>query len=94
VIERRAYGSVGGHVLETVRNAILKRRGVPEFGASGHHDVAARTAASGRLFQPSSRWGGVVTAIIAAPMRLVQAPFSRTTLGVGWVVALRKRGTV
>lgn len=94
VVKRRAYGSVGGHVLETVRNAILKRRGVPEFGASGHHDVAARTAASGRLFQPSSRWGGVVTAIIAAPMRLVQAPFSRTTLGVGWVVALRKRGTV
>jgi hypothetical protein len=46
------------------------------------------------LFQPSSRWGGILTAVIAAPMRVIQAPFSRTSVGVGWVVALRKRGTV
>lgn len=94
VIERRAYGAIGGHALESVRNAILKRRGATEFGQASHHDVAARTAASGRLFQPSSRWGGALTALIALPMRCVQAPFSRSTVGVGWVVALRKRGTV
>jgi glycosyltransferase involved in cell wall biosynthesis len=94
VVARHAYGAIGGHALETVRNLVLQRRGATEFGESGHHDVAARTAASGRLFQPSSRWGGILTALIAAPMRVIQAPFSRTSVGVGWVVALRKRGTV
>jgi len=94
VVARYSYGAIGGHALESVRNAVLKRRGDVEFGTSGHHDVAQRTAASGRLFQPSSRWGGMLTAVIAAPMRIVQAPFARTSVGVGWVVALRKRGTV
>lgn len=94
VVARYSYGAIGGHALESVRNAVLKRRGDVEFGTSGHHDVAQRTAESGRLFQPSSRWGGVLTAVIAAPMRVVQAPFARTSVGVGWVVALRKRGTV
>jgi len=94
VVARYSYGAVGGHALEGVRNAVLKRRGDVEFGATGHHDVAQRTAASGRLFQPSSRWGGMLTAVIGAPMRVVQVPFSRTSVGVGWVVALRKRGTV
>jgi len=94
VVSRYSYGAIGGHALESVRNAVLKRRGDIEFGTSGHHDVAQRTAASGRLFQPSTRWGGALTAVIAAPMRLVQTPFARTSVGVGWVVALRRRGTV
>lgn len=94
VVARYSYGAIGGHALESIRNAVLKRRGDVEFGTSGHHDVAQRTAASGRLFQPSSRWGGMLTAVIAAPMRVIQAPFARTSVGVGWVVALRKRGTV
>ncbi|MEY2627260.1 MAG: hypothetical protein RJB08_1019 [Actinomycetota bacterium] len=92
IVERRAYGAVGGHALEFVRNAIIDRRG---GNVASSADVAEKTAASGRLFQPTSKMSGVLTAVIAAPMRLAQAPFSAGQFGVGWVVVARRtRGTV
>ena len=92
IVERRAYGAIGGHVLESVRNAIIARRG---GNVDASANVAEKTAGSGRLFQPKSRMAGVVTAAVAAPMRLAQAPFSSGQFGVGWVVlARRKRGIV
>jgi glycosyltransferase involved in cell wall biosynthesis len=93
VVEQRAYGAIGGHALEWFRNLVLSRRD----GGSHEHDARdthEKTAASGRLFQPSSRVGGLATALIALPLRLLQTPFSRSSFGVGWVVAARKRGMV
>ena len=92
IVMRRAYGAGGGHLLETVRNVIISRRG-------GNVDRAAaaevKSAGSGRLFQPTSRVAGAVTALVAAPMHVVQRPFAAGQVGVGWVVlARRKRGTV
>ncbi len=92
IVERWSYGAVGGHLLEAVRNIVIACRGgnVDESAA-----VADKTAASGRLFQPNSRTAGSVAAMVAAPMRLAQRPFSAGHFGVGWVVlARRKRGTV
>lgn len=92
VVTRRSYGALGGHVLESVRNAIIARRGgnVADSAAP-----AAKSAASGRLFQPTSRAAGLLTAAVAAPMRLVQRPFAAGQFGVGWVVlARRRRGNV
>ncbi len=92
VVDRRAYGAIGGHVLEFVRNAVIRRRGGNVTSAAAPE---AKSAASGRLFQPSTRMAGAVTAVAAAPMRLLQRPFSAGQFGVGWVVlARRKRGTV
>lgn len=92
VVMRRAYGAVGGHLLEAVRNVIISRRGGNVDGSAA---AEAKSAGSGRLFQPTSRVAGLVTAVAAAPMRLLQRPFAAGQLGVGWVVlARRKRGTV
>ena len=92
VVERRAYGAIGGHALETVRNAVINRRGGNVEATAA---VADKTAASGRLFQPTSRIAGAVTAAIAAPMRVVQRPFAAGQFGVGWLVlARRNRGNV
>lgn len=92
VVMRRSYGAIGGHVLETVRNAVITRRGgnVADSAAP-----ATKSAASGRLFQPTSRAAGLLTAAVAAPMRCAQRPFAAGQFGVGWVVlARRRRGTV
>jgi SAM-dependent methyltransferase len=92
IVERRAYGAIGGHILESVRNAIISRRGGNVDAAA---NVAEKTAGSGRLFQPKSKLAGAITAAVAAPMRAAQRPFSSGQFGVGWVVlARRKRGTV
>jgi len=92
VISRRAYGALGGHVLETVRNVVISRRG---GNVSRDAALCEKTAASGRLFQPDGVIGGAVTALVAAPMRAAQRPFAVGQFGVGWVVlARRKRGTV
>ena len=92
VVIRRSYGAIGGHVLETVRNAVIARRG---GNVDDHAAPATKSAASGRLFQPTTRAAGLLTAAVAAPMRLAQRPFAAGQFGVGWVVlARRKRGTV
>lgn len=92
IVERRTYGAIGGHVLESVRNVVIRRR-----GGNVADDAAPETksAGSGRLFQPTTRAGGVLTALVAAPMRVAQRPFAAGQFGVGWVVlARRKRGTL
>lgn len=92
IVERRAYGALGGHVLESVRNAIIARRG---GNVADSASPEAKSAGSGRLFQPTTRLAGLVTAFAAAPMRALQRPFAAGQFGVGWVVlARRSRGTV
>jgi SAM-dependent methyltransferase len=81
-IDVRTYGFPLGYALEVVRNQIVKR-------AAGRGSRAERTAASGRLYQPSGR-AALVAAAAATPFRIVQAPFSRTGLGTG-LVALARR---
>ena len=92
IVVRRTYGAGGGHLLEIARNAVISRRG---GNVDGGADVQAKSAGSGRLFQPESRIAGFATSFVAAPMRVVQRPFATGQLGVGWVVlARRKRGRV
>jgi SAM-dependent methyltransferase len=81
-IDVRTYGFPLGYALEVVRNQLVKR-------TAGRGSREERTAASGRLFQPSDRTA-LLTAAAAAPFRLVQRPFARTGLGTG-LVALARR---
>ena len=83
------YGAIGGHMLEFVRNALLRQR-------SGKvASMNSATSASGRLFQPNTPLVGKLISVVASPMKLLQRPFLHTSVGVGWVVvARRKRGTL
>jgi SAM-dependent methyltransferase len=81
-IDVRTYGFPLGYALEVVRNQVVKR-------TAGRGSREERTAASGRLYQPSGR-AALLTAAAAAPFRVVQRPFSRTGLGTG-LVALARR---
>jgi SAM-dependent methyltransferase len=83
-IDVRTYGFPLGYALEVVRNQVVKRT----TGRGSHQE---RTAASGRLFQPSGRTA-LLTAAAAAPFRVVQRPFSRTSLGTGLVALARRPG--
>ena len=49
-----------------------------------------RTSGSGRLFQPRRVATAVACATVAAPARLVQAPFAGSDLGTGYVVLARR----
>ena len=49
-----------------------------------------RSSGSGRLFQPKGKAAAVAFATVAAPARLVQAPFARTDVGTGYVVLARR----
>ena len=49
-----------------------------------------RTSGSGRLFQPRRVATAVACATLAAPARLVQAPFAGSDLGTGYVVLARR----
>jgi SAM-dependent methyltransferase len=83
------YGAIGGHMLEFVRNALLRQRSVKVASMS------SATSASGRLFQPNTPLIGKLISVVASPMKLLQRPFLHTSVGVGWVVvARRKRGTL
>lgn len=83
------YGAIGGHMLEFVRNALLRQR------TGKVASMSSATSASGRLFQPNTPLVGKLISVIASPMKLLQRPFLHTSVGVGWVVvARRKRGTL
>ena len=77
----RTYGFPLGNVLEAARNAVAKRHPAEE-------SMSERTAASGRLLQPSALTG-VLTASAGAVGGLLQRPFTRGRHGVGFVVLAR-----
>jgi SAM-dependent methyltransferase len=83
IVSISSYGTGLGHVLEHARNVISRRQS---------HDATMRerSAGSGRFLQAGDRTAPVL-AVIAAPFRLLQRPFASTSLGVGWVVAARRR---
>ena len=88
VVRFNSYGAGLGHVLQRVRN-ILARRVLARRGEEGD-TPEERTSGSGRLFQPKGVATAVACATVAAPARLVQAPFARSDVGTGYVVLARR----
>jgi SAM-dependent methyltransferase len=80
-----AVGFPFGHLLEWGRNQLAARR---LRQGSTPDSVGARTASSGRTFQPP-RWAGAATQLGTLPFRLAQLPFRRTELAAGWLVVAR-----
>lgn len=80
-----AVGFPFGHLLEWGRNRMaarqLRHRDTPA-------SIAARTASSGRTFQPP-RWAGRATQLATAPFRLGQLPFRRGDWATGWLALAR-----
>lgn len=80
-----SYGWPLGYLLESVRDQLARRR------LSTDGSMQARTAGSGRSFQPPDRLGPV-TWLATLPFRALQWPFSRTDVGTGLVAAARWPG--
>ncbi len=77
----RTYGFPLGNLLETARDTVAKRH-------AGEGSMEERTAASGRLLQPS-RATGWLTAGAGAVGRVLQRPFTGGRHGVGFVALAR-----
>ncbi len=80
----RTYGFPLGNLLETVRDAVAKRQG-------SEASMSERTAASGRLLQPSALTG-VLTAGAGVLGGVLQRPFTAGRHGVGFVALARATG--
>jgi SAM-dependent methyltransferase len=78
----RAYGMPLGYLLELVRNLVLARR------VTLGRDMKARSATSGRTFQPQ-RWA-LARRVVMAPFHVLQRPFLNTQLGIGWIAEGRR----
>jgi len=80
----RTYGYPLGNLLEAARDAVAKRQATKG-------SMEERTAASGRLLQPS-RTTGWLTAGAGAVGGLLQRPFTGGRRGVGFVALARATG--
>lgn len=78
VLSVEGYGFGLGHALESVRNQIIRYRQRRRRDAVG-------TPGSGRLYQPNSSLG-LLTMLVAAPGRALQALTRRSDVGVGWIL--------
>lgn len=76
-VEAVAYGFPLGSATAVVRDIVARR----ERRSATYEE---RTASSGRQLQPPG-WAGGATQIVSAPFRLLQRPFSATSLGPGIV---------
>ncbi|MFB9179747.1 class I SAM-dependent methyltransferase [Dactylosporangium sucinum] len=82
-VDVRHYGMPLGYLLETGRNLLASRRLAGVRGTSGHE----RSAASGRLLQPSARLRGLLHRWGTAPFRWMQ----RAAPGTGPGLVARAR---
>lgn len=82
----KSYGAGGGHLLDRMQDAVAAKR-IRAGACDG--PVTVGTEASGRYRQPRSDGGAIVRAIGAAPLRVVQAPFTGTDIGVGYIARAR-----
>ncbi|MDP9335908.1 MAG: class I SAM-dependent methyltransferase [Actinomycetota bacterium] len=82
VVRLTSHGVGLGQVLEWGRNQLARRR---ELAPT----LEQRTAASGRLLQPHSAVSLAACAALAAPFRVLQAPFASRDLGTGYVALAR-----
>ena len=80
----QTYGFPVGNLLEAARDAVAKREHTEA-------SMSERTAASGRLLQPSKATGWL-TAGAGAVGGLLQRPFARGRHGVGFVALARATG--
>lgn len=85
-VRATVYGWPLGYALEAVRNRLDARRP----SASPDASMAERTAASGRLMQPSRRLTGLAIAAATLPFRGLQR--LRPDTGVGLVLEARHPG--
>jgi len=90
VVRFSSYGAGLGHVLQRVRNTLAQRRLAQQRQEGDTPEE--RSSGSGRLFQPKRVAAAVACATVAAPARLVQAPFAGTDVGTGYVVLARRAG--
>jgi hypothetical protein len=90
VVRFSSYGAGLGHVLQRVRNTLAQRRLTQQRQEGDTPEE--RSSGSGRLFQPKRVAAAVACATVAAPARLVQAPFAGTDVGTGYVVLARRAG--
>lgn len=72
-----AYGFPLGSATSAIRDVVARRE-------RRSATFEQRTASSGRQLQPPA-WAGGATRVVSAPFRLVQRPFSSTSLGPGIV---------
>jgi len=77
-----SYGVGLGQALEWARNQSARRREIAPT-------IDQRTAASARVIQPKSKFDVAARAALAAPFRVLQAPFASSDYGVGYVVLAR-----
>jgi SAM-dependent methyltransferase len=90
IVRFSSYGAGLGHVLQRVRNTLAQRR-LAQRRQEGD-TPEERSSGSGRLFQPKRAAAAIACATVAAPARLVQAPFASTDVGTGYVVLARRAG--
>ena len=76
-----SYGFPLGYVLEAARNLLAPRGNAQAF--------SARTALSGRFYQPDQRWAWA-TRLGTVPFRIAQRPFRHTRFGTGLVAMARR----
>ena len=81
-LSMRLYGFPLCYLLDGPRDYLRKRQ-----LTDGDHALAERTAASGRVMQPSGRRVGAITETLTAPFRVLQRGFPN--LGTGLVVRAR-----
>jgi SAM-dependent methyltransferase len=82
IITLECWGAGLGHLLEGARNVLAK--GTPPLRAN------AASARSGRWLQPKGRLVGLAASLVAAPFRVLQAPFRKSGFGIGWVALARR----
>lgn len=85
-VEITVYAWPLGYALEVVRNRIDARK----LQQVGDASMAELTQASGRTFQPQSRWQGMVVAAATTPFRWLQR--LRKDRGTGLVAVARRSG--
>jgi SAM-dependent methyltransferase len=81
----RMYGYPIGYLTRPVQSVLARRRVISDSRET-------RTAGSGRFLQPASPWQGAVTAVVAAPFRVLQRVAPAQHRGSGLVVSARARG--
>lgn len=83
-VQVRHYGGPGGYALEGAREIIAKHKAA----SAGRHDIASRTAASGRFLQPQSGWQANLVNMASIPLIALQNAFPDRGPGL---VALAER---
>ncbi len=83
-VDVTVYGWPLGYALEAVRNRIDAKK----LASVGDRSPEELTAASGRTFQPTTRWSGPLVQAVTLPFRYLQR--LRPTAGTGLVAVARR----